>query len=227
MTKFNGGSATMVYDGDGNPVAKTADGVTTQYLVDDLNPTGLPQVAEEIVNGTVQRRYVYGLGRISETQAGTTSYYGSDGHGDVRFLMDDTGAVTDTYDYDAFGNLIASTGTTANVYLYQGEALDAETGLYYLRARYYDPVAGRFLTVDPLAAQGEHPYEYAGADPVNGHDPTGQQDIIEYTLLLRVLQPPRPPNVVFTCLGGKSLEQPMSTRVYAGSGRLWRTGLKW
>jgi RHS repeat-associated protein len=210
MTKFNGGSVTMVYDGDGNRVAKSSGGVTTQYLVDDLNPTGLPQVAEEVVGGAVERRYVYGLDRISQTQAGTTSIYGYDAHGDVKYLMDGTGTVTDTYGYDAFGNLIGSTGTTPNVYRYQGEALDAETGVYYLRARYYDPVAGRFLTVDPLAAQGEHPYEYAGADPVNGHDPTGQQDLIEYTLLLWVSQPPRPPNVVFTCLGGKRQGGPMT-----------------
>jgi RHS repeat-associated protein len=109
----------------------------------------------------------------------------------VRYLTDVTGKVTDTYDYDAFGNVVGTTGATANVYRYQGEAFDSETGLYYLRAGYYDPVAGRFLSVDPMANQGQHPYTYAGADPVNGRDPTGTQDIIEYTLLLRTFIPPR------------------------------------
>jgi len=159
-------------------VKKVSGGVTTQYLVDDLNPTGLPQVMDEVVkSGVAQRTYLYGLRRISQTQvaSGTTSYYGYDAHGDARYLMDSTGAVTDTYDYDAFGNLVGSTGTTPNVYRYQGEALDAETGLYYLRARYYDPTVGRFLNVDPMTDQGEHPYEYAAADPVNGHDPTGRR----------------------------------------------------
>jgi len=195
LTSFNGGAVTMVYDGDGNRVSKTAGGVTTLYLVDEANPTGLAQVVEELSSGgAVQRRYLYGPERIGQTQVsrGVTSYYGYDGHGDVRYLTDVTGKVTDTYDYDAFGNVIGSTGATANVYRYQGEALDAETGLYYLRARYYDPVAGRFLSVDPLADQGEHPYTYAGADPVNGHDPTGTQDLIEYTLLLNLSVPPRP-----------------------------------
>jgi RHS repeat-associated protein len=185
LVSFNGGAATMVYDGDGNRVSKTAAGATTVYLVDEANPTGLPQVAEELSSGgVVQRRYLYGLQRIAQTQVATaaTSFYGYDGHGDVRYLMDVTGAVTDTYDYDAFGNVVGSTGATANVYRYQGEAFDAETGLYYLRARYYDPVAGRFLSVDQMADQGQHPYAYAGADPVNGHDPTGTQDIIEYAL---------------------------------------------
>jgi YD repeat-containing protein len=51
LTKFNGGSVTMVYDGDGNRVAKVSGGVTTQYLMDELNPTGLPQVMEEVVAG--------------------------------------------------------------------------------------------------------------------------------------------------------------------------------
>jgi YD repeat-containing protein len=82
MTKFNGGAVTVVYDGDGNRVSKTVGGVTTQYLVDDLNPTGLPQVVEEIAGDVVQRTYKYGLERISQTQvkSGTTSYYGYDGH---------------------------------------------------------------------------------------------------------------------------------------------------
>jgi RHS repeat-associated protein len=206
MTSFNGGSVTMVYDGDGNRVKKVSGGVTTQYLVDDLNPTGLPQVMDEVVkSGVAQRTYLYGLRRISQTQvaSGTTSYYGYDAHGDARYLMDSTGAVTDTYDYDAFGNLVGSTGTTPNVYRYQGEALDAETGLYYLRARYYDPTVGRFLNVDPMTDEGEHPYEYADADPVNGHDPTGEQDVIEYSLLmwLYTAHVP-PPHGYMSCQGG-------------------------
>jgi RHS repeat-associated protein len=191
LTSFNGGAVTMVYDGDGNRVSKTAGGVTTLYLVDEANPTGLAQVVEEIAGGAVKTRYVYGLERIGQTQvaSGTTSFYGYDGHGDVRYLTDVAGKVTDTYDYDAFGNVVGTTGTTANVYRYQGEAFDSETGLYYLRARYYDPVAGRFLSVDPLADQGQHPYTYAGADPVNGHDPTGTQDFLEFTMLAAVFMP--------------------------------------
>jgi RHS repeat-associated protein len=171
LTSFNAGAVAMQYDGDGNRVAKG----TTQYLVDDNGPAGIPQVVEEHVGGAVQKTYVYGLDRVSQTiVGGATSYYGYDAHGDVRLLMDGTGAVTDTYDYDAWGNLIASTGSTPNVYLYQGEQYDMETKLYYLRARYYDPLSGRFLTTDPLAAQGQHPYLYAGADPVDQADPTGE-----------------------------------------------------
>ena len=58
----------MVYDADGNRVAKTVNGVTTQYLVDDLNPTGYPQVVEELAAAAVTRTYTYGLQRISQNQ---------------------------------------------------------------------------------------------------------------------------------------------------------------
>ncbi len=166
---------TMAYDDDGNRVAKGA----TQHLVDDNNPTGLPQVVEELTGGNVVRSYTYGLDRISQRHfiSGTwqTSFYSHDAHGDVRFLMDPVGAVTDTYDFDAWGNVVNQTGSTPNVFRYQGDQFDSETGLYYLRARYFDPLAGRFLSVDPLAGQGERPYLYTGADPENRADPTGRK----------------------------------------------------
>ena len=68
MITANNGQVTMIYDGDGNRVSKTVGGVTTQYLVDDLNPTGYAQVVEEVVNGAVTRQYTYGLQRISQHQ---------------------------------------------------------------------------------------------------------------------------------------------------------------
>jgi hypothetical protein len=62
------GGVTIVYDGDGNRVNETVAGVTTNYLVDTLNPTGYVQVVDELVSGTVSRTYAYGLERISESQ---------------------------------------------------------------------------------------------------------------------------------------------------------------
>jgi len=86
------------------------------------------------VSGSVTRTYAYGLQRISENQlvgsTWTPSFYGYDGHGNVRFLMNTAGAATDTYQYDAFGMQIAQTGTTPNVYQYSGEWLDSSVGLY-------------------------------------------------------------------------------------------------
>ena len=81
--------------------------------------------------------------RINEDQivsgAWTPSFYSYDGMGSVRQLTSMTGAVTDTYEYDAFGNQITHTGTTPNPYLYRGEYFDSDLGLYYLRARWMNP----------------------------------------------------------------------------------------
>jgi YD repeat-containing protein len=95
-------------------------GVTTKYLVDTQNPTGYAQVIDELANGSVTRTYAYGLQRISQNQliggAWTLSFYGYDAHGNVRYLTNAASTVTDTYQYDAFGNLLRSTGSTPNNY---------------------------------------------------------------------------------------------------------------
>ena len=148
------GAVSMVYDGDGNRVSETAGGVTTKYLVDTLNPTGYSQVLDELVSGSVTKTYTYGLQRISENQLSgstwTPTFYGYDGHGNVRFTTNTAGAVGNTYQYDAFGLPIASTGTTANTYLYSGERFDSNLNLYHLRARFYNMLTGRFETMDPV-----------------------------------------------------------------------------
>lgn len=188
----NGGAVRFIYDGDGNLAAKTVGGVTTRYLVDDVNPTGLSQVISEVTNGAVDRTYTYGhllLNQNVETGSGTeTSFYGYDGHGNVRLLTDESGQVTDTYDYDAFGNVTQSTGTTSNSYLYSGERFDQDLGLYHQRARSYDTRRGRFTSMDPFAGitgapQTLHKYTYVHADPVNFIDPTGLSDSAEYSVL--------------------------------------------
>jgi YD repeat-containing protein len=127
LTSMNGGAVTIVYDGDGNRVSKTVSGVTTQYLVDDLNPTGYAQVVEELVGSAVTRQYTYGLQRVSQNQVvngtWTPSFYGYDGGGSVRQLTNSAGAVTDQYEYDAFGNSLTKQGSTPNVYLYRGSSM--------------------------------------------------------------------------------------------------------
>jgi RHS repeat-associated protein len=134
---------TLVYDGDGNRVSAN----TTKFLVDDQTPTGYAQVAEELVSGAVTAQFTYGPMRISQRRT-ATSYYGYDAGGTVRQLFDNTGAVTDTYAYDAFGNTVAQTGSTVNEFQYRGEQYDGSLQLYYLRARFYVPRTGRFMTAD-------------------------------------------------------------------------------
>jgi RHS repeat-associated protein len=151
--------------------------VTTRFLVDDLTPTGYAQVAEELVSGAVAVRYTHGIQRISQSRAGVTHFYGYDG-GSVRQLTDTSGAVTDTYTFDAFGVLIGGTGSTLNAYRYRGEQWDASVGMYSLRARWYEPTKGRFWTADTYqGAQNApatlHKYLYTEGNPVDYIDPTG------------------------------------------------------
>jgi len=212
VTMTNGStSVTLLYDGDGNRVAKTVNGVTTRYLVDTLNPTGYAQVVEETVNGVVQRQYTYGRQRISENQviqgAWTPSFYEYDGGGSVRQLTNSAGQVTDSYEYDAFGNQIHPTATTPNNYLYRGEQYDPDLSIYYLRARYYNPSTGRFLSRDPLDGdptdpQSLHKYLYAGGDPVNRIDPSGRADSIETIFTITVIATPT--EVALSALAGQA-----------------------
>jgi RHS repeat-associated protein len=89
-----------------------------------------------------------------------------------------TGTISDSYDYDGFGNLINSTGTTPNNYLFAGEQYDPALNLYYNRARYYNNSTGRFINMDeyegdPGSPASLHKYLYAEADPVNHVDISG------------------------------------------------------
>jgi RHS repeat-associated protein len=141
------------------------------------------QVVEELAGGAVTRQYTYGLQRISQNQlianVWPPSFYGYDGGGNVRSLTNTAGAITDEYEYDAYGNAFTKAGSTPNVYLYRGEQFDPDLGLYYLRARYYNQLTGRFVSRDaengiPTDPKTLHKYVYADGDPVNWADPTGR-----------------------------------------------------
>jgi RHS repeat-associated protein len=173
---------TVVYDGDGNRVSKTVNGLTTKYLVDTNNLTGYAQVVEELQNGGVTKQYTYGLDLISQRQSSGVSFYNYDGHRSVRGLSNNLGSVTDTYTYDAFGTLIEKTGNTDNNYLYAGEQFDSDLGFYYNRARYLNVETGRFISQDTfegnhLEPKSLHKYLYVGNDPSNKIDPSGYAEL--------------------------------------------------
>ena len=163
---------------------------TTAWLVDTQNHTGYAQVVEERVTtggatpSSLVRVFTFGHALLSQAtqlpsaSTFTLSYHGVDGFGTVRQLTDASGTATDAYDYDAFGNLLRRTGTTANAFLYRSEQYDADLGLYYLRARYLNPDSGRFWSMDEYEGAPDdpaslHKYLYANADPVLYSDPSG------------------------------------------------------
>jgi len=126
--------------------------------------------------------YTYGHTLIAQTQpVFGTSVYVVDGQLSVRQLANASGAVTDAYDFDAFGVMLGSSGSTPNAYLYAGEQLDPNLGFYYLRARYYQQASGRFISTDPelgnvFEPMSLHRYLYTHSDPVNHRDPSGREE---------------------------------------------------
>jgi RHS repeat-associated protein len=117
--------------------------------------------------------YLYGLGILAHQQA-ERQYYFHDGLGSVRQMLDSTGQVQTNYAYDPFGVPVVA-GDGSNPYQFTGEAWDGEVELLYLRARYYQPETGRFITKDPWAGSVWQPstlnrYVYVRNDPVNSID---------------------------------------------------------
>ena len=172
LTGYTSGatSATYSYDGTGLRTSKTVGGATEGYVWNLAE--GLPTIIQD---GST--KYVTGPGGLPLEQvssSGTVLYYYQDHLGSTRGLADVSGTTVATYTYDAYGNLKSSTGSVSNPLRYAGQYTDSESGLQYLRARYYDPSTQQFLTVDPLVDATGQPYAYAAGTPVNSVDPTGQ-----------------------------------------------------
>ena len=119
--------------------------------------------------------YIWGPDRVLakiDKITNTSYYYLYNGHGDVVQIVDTSGAIKNTYDYDVWGNFLKKEETIENHFTYFGQTYDETTGLYYLRARYYDPTIGRFTQQDP-AEDGYNWYVYCNNIPINKIDPYG------------------------------------------------------
>jgi RHS repeat-associated protein len=113
-----------------------------------------------------------------------------DGLGSTRQLLDESQTVTDSYSYEAFGNLMASTGSTPNPYKYVGSLGYYQTGssLMHLGARYYMPELGRFTSQDPVKPAGDmsrawSSYGYSSPNPVIHVDPAGENPVVVWTCI--------------------------------------------
>jgi RHS repeat-associated protein len=164
---------TYTYGADGLRATKTGPAGVTTFTWDRSGP--LPQlVAETSPAGTI--RYLYGPDGTPFEQInadGTTWYLHHDQLGSTRTITDATGTTIATTTYDPYGKPTATTGTATTRLGYTGQYTDPETGLQYLRNRYYDPATASFLTRDPLNATTRSAYGYTGGNPLNHVDPSG------------------------------------------------------
>ncbi|MDQ6946695.1 MAG: RHS repeat-associated core domain-containing protein, partial [Actinomycetota bacterium] len=167
LTRY-GSTASYAYNGDELRVSKTVSATTTQFVWDVAD--GLPLLLSD---GNTS--YVYGPDGPLEQVTGTTPLWmHSDELGSTRALTDSVGTIQATYSYDAYGNLLTNTGTANTALRFAGEYEDAESGQYYLRARYYDPQQGQFISRDPLLPITREAYSYVSGNPLNAVDPSGR-----------------------------------------------------
>ena len=169
----------FTYDAEGLRTGKTVNGEKTVYVWD-----GDQVVMELSKGGAVQKRYIRGNDLVYADKGENTkkTYYVTDMHGNVVQLLDESGNVTKTYEYDSFGNEVKPEKKDENPYRYCGEYYDKETEEVYLRARYYEPSVGRFITRDTYTGESNEPlslhlYTYCENDGVNAWDPSGHYKI--------------------------------------------------
>ena len=168
------GSWTYSYDALGNRVTAEHDGAMTRYVHD---PGALVDVVAEYDDGgQLVARYVHGLGLAARLDAaGSAAYYAFDAIGSVVQMTGASGAVLNSYDYAPFGAPLAAQETISNPFRYVGRfgIMQEGYGLNFMRARFYDPQLGSFISPDPLPNPLVSPYVYAGNAPTTLIDPTG------------------------------------------------------
>jgi RHS repeat-associated protein len=173
------------YDALGRRVITVSGGVTNFHVYDGLNV-----LADTDATGGVLRVYGHGAGidhlltmTVYTSGMAKTYYYLTDQLGSVHALADEVGNVVESYRFDAWGKVTGiydpngnhlSESAYGNRFLWQGREYSYRTELYYFRARWYDPVMGRWLSNDPIGISGGlNQYVFCGNNPVNFVDPYG------------------------------------------------------
>lgn len=168
------------YNINGLRYEKTVNGQKINHVWDAAQ-----QIIADIIHGDYYEADCYIRGtnlaakyRYQNAVKSDYTYYIQNAHGDVVNLADSTGEITKTYKYDAFGVEKNIDKSDTNAFRYCGEYYDAETGTVYLRARYYDPTIGRFISRDSIVGDNTDPlslnlYTYCYNNPIIGIDPSG------------------------------------------------------
>ena len=177
----NGKSIRYYYDHTGARVKKTVNGVTTEYRM-----AGSLLISERTDGTTLWYQYDSAANLVA-LMIGTERYnYIRNAQNDIIGLIDSTGKRVVSYKYDSWGKVVSITGTLAatvgqkNPFRYRGYYFDAESGMYYLQSRYYDPEIRRFISADNIIVTGTsveyqnvNLYEYCSDNPINFQDPSG------------------------------------------------------
>jgi len=164
-------SAVYAYDGDGLLRSRTASGSTSMYVWD--TSVGVAQLLQ-----AGSERLVYGLGPLYRVHVdGSYDVLVRDALGSVRAEVSGSGTLTNAFDYTAYGELRAALAGPPTLLGFAGELRDP-SGLIYLRARWYDPGVGRFMSKDPIGGAVESPatldrFTYSGGRPSVLTDPSG------------------------------------------------------
>jgi RHS repeat-associated protein len=163
-------SASFQYDPFGRRVSKTIGAATRNYLYDGVNPV------QELSGGSPAANLLTGLSvdeRFQRTDANGPANFLTDALGSTIALTGPAGDTIAQYTYGPYGNT-TMTGSSLNPYQFTGRENDG-TGLYYYRARYYDPASGRFISEDPIRFGGTQIdlYTYVSDNPVGFADPAG------------------------------------------------------
>ncbi|WP_137940352.1 RHS repeat-associated core domain-containing protein, partial [Chitinivorax sp. B] len=186
-----GSSLRYQYDHQGNRISQTLNGQTTHWLV-DANRDHAQVLEEQDATGQTTH-YSHGDDLLSQQRGDDVRYFLYDALGSTRGLTDAQGNLTDQYQYDAWGQTRQHDGTSQTAYQFAGEQWDANLGWIYLRARYLDPVTGRFVSRDPHPGNPSNPvslhdYLYANGDPVSNIDPLGLFSIAELNAGMKEIQ---------------------------------------
>jgi len=175
-------TVTFTYDPQGRRIEKKVEILdngststeTYAYVYDGDN---IPLEIQTSPSGATEKTvYTHGAGvdeHLALERNGSSYFYHADGLGSIVSITDRNRSVVQSYEYDSYGMVKPST-SFRNSYTYTGREWDRETGLYYYRARYYDPMEGRFISKDPIGYNGGlNVYSYVGQNPINYKDPTG------------------------------------------------------
>ncbi len=197
----DGSAVSFTYDGDKRRVSKTVNGSTEKFLYDGINI-----LADLDSSNAILTEYIQGIGidsLIRSKDNDGVSYYHADSLGSTRFMTNPAKNIIQSYNYDIWGKIRSSTGSSSNEYTYTGRRDESELGLMFYRARMYDPNIGRFIQKDPLTGGPDDPsisyknniyaffdraiqeninsldphntnrYVYCGSNPINYIDPLG------------------------------------------------------